>query len=239
MIVLENTKQLQTAIKSISNFISEGNFRFNDKGIALRAIDPSQIVLVNYFAPKGIFKKFSVEPSLIGINIEDFDKIMRRVFSNDVLELSLEDSCLNIRFVGELDRTFKLSLIELNEEEASLPEVAFNAKITIKARILQETLKDASLFGSSIVLKIKDNVLTMEARGQQGTLKTLIKKECAAVDSKEEINNKYSLSFFENLIKEADPESDIKLELKNEAPMKISYKIADSEIQFYLAHMIL
>ncbi|MEK6972888.1 MAG: hypothetical protein AABW72_02520 [archaeon] len=239
MIVLENIKQLQTAIKSISNFISEGNFRFNDKGIALRAIDPSQIVLVNYLAPKGIFKKFSVEPSLIGINIEDFEKIMRRAFANDVMELSLEDSFLNIRFLGDLDRNFKLSLIELNEEEASLPDIAFTAKVTIKARILQETLKDASLFGSSIVLNIKDNVLTMEARGQQGTLKTLIKKECAAVDSKDEINNKYSLNFFENLVKEADPESELKIELKTESPMKISYRIGDSEIQFYLAHMIL
>jgi len=196
-------------------------------------------VLVNYFAPKGIFKKFSVEPSLIGINIEDFEKIMKRAFANDTLELSLEESFLNIRFVSDLDRTFNLSLLELNEDEASIPDISFNAKINIKARIMQETLKDAALFGSSVVIRIKDNLLTLEARGQQGNLKTLIKKECASVDSKEEINNKYSLSFLENIIKEADPESDIRLELKNESPMKISYKIGDSEIQFYLAHMIL
>jgi hypothetical protein len=40
-------------------------------------------------------------------------------------------------------------------------------------------------------------------------------------------------------VKEADNEKRVSLELRTDAPMKISYNIGDTTIQFYLAHMIL
>jgi DNA polymerase III sliding clamp (beta) subunit (PCNA family) len=40
-------------------------------------------------------------------------------------------------------------------------------------------------------------------------------------------------------VKEALPEQNIKLELKADAPMKISFDIDKSKIEYYLAYMIL
>lgn len=237
MIKLDNVRLLQQSIRAISNFISEGNFRFNDSGISFRAIDPSQIVLVDYNMPKELFKEFKVEPSFVGIDIEEFDKVMKRALPGDTMKIDLEDSYLLVNFLGEMERSFKLSLIEVGEDEVNIPEHEFDASIKINANTMQEALKDATLFGTSVVLQVKDGKFSLEAKGSQGTLANNIKK--AKVSMKKEVNSKYSLNFLENIVKEANPESMISLELKDNAPMKISYSIGKTNIQFHLAHMIL
>ncbi len=59
------------------------------------------------------------------------------------------------------------------------------------------------------------------------------------VKSKADVVSKYSLSYFQNIVKEAAPESTIVLELKSDSPVKVSYMIGKSEIRYYLAHMLL
>ncbi len=240
MIELKNVGHLSKAVGAISTFISEGNFRFNDNGVSLKAIDPSQIVLVNFRMPKASFEKFDLEPSFIGLDLVELNKIMQRSLPEDRLSLDLNDSEMRLLFFGELERSFNLPLIDVSEDEVTIPSAEFEAEITIKARILKEALKDASLFGSSVVLRVKEGSLSIEARGSQGTMKTLAKQtKNVEVRSNKEVVSKYSLNFFSNLLKEADPDSKVKLQLKTDAPMKVSYRLGNSEIEFHLAHMIL
>ncbi|MDO8538327.1 MAG: hypothetical protein Q7S21_05570 [archaeon] len=240
MIELKRIEPWVKAINAISSFISEGNFRFNDHGISFKAIDPSQIVLVNYSLPKTSFTEFKVEPNLVGIDLVELNKIMQRVLPTDRMIMELSDSELGVTLDGEINRAFRLPLIDVSEEEINIPVTKFDSVIEINARILKEALKDAALFGSSVVLRVKGTQLIIEARGSQGTLKTVAKQaKNVSVKSESEVVSKYSLSFLSNIIKEADPDSKIKLELKTDAPMKITYNIGDSVIQFHLAHMIL
>ncbi len=240
MIKISRIAPFQSAIRAISNFISEGNFRFNEKGLFFRAIDPSQIVLVNYHAANDFFDEFDIEPNLIGLDIDELNKVIRRASSNDQLEMELEDSFLRITLRGSLTRNFMLPLIDVLEEEPEIPEQDYDANIEIEARVLQEALKDASLFGSSVVFRIEGSKLFIEARGSEGTLKTeASQSELVKIKAKDNVVSKYSLNFLENIVKEAEPGERILLELKSEAPMRITYNIGPAKIQFHLAHMIL
>ncbi len=240
MIELKKVDSWSKAINAIASFISEGNFRFNDSGISFKAIDPSQIVLVNYSIPKTVFDKFDIEPTYIGVDLVELNKIMQRILPKDKLQMDLTDSEMILNLQGELSRSFKLPLIDVSDEEISLPNTKFDSTVSINARILKEALKDAALFGSSVVLRVKGSQLFIEARGSTGTLRTVAKEaKNVSVKSSSEVISKYSLNFLSNIVKEADPETKIKLELKSDAPMKVSYRIGESQIQFHLAHMIL
>ena len=240
MIELKNVSMWQKSVEAISSFISEGNFRFSDNGISFKAIDPSQIVLVEFAMDKRLFDKYAVEPTLIGVDLVELSKIMARVLPNDKMQMDLSDSEMALKLEGDLSRNFRLPLIDVSEEEINIPDHKFDAKIEINGRILKEALKDASLFGSSVVLRVKENKLIIEARGSQGTLKTEAKgAKHITVTSKKEVVSKYSLNFLANIVKEADPDKMIAIELKSDAPMKVSYNIGEAPIKFYLAHMIL
>jgi hypothetical protein len=82
--------------------------------------------------------------------------------------------------------------------------------------------------------------MTIEARGSSGTLHTVARQaKGIAIKSKAGVTSKYSLNFLQNLVKDAEPDQKVLLELKNDAPMRVSYKMGPAQIEFYLAHMIL
>ncbi|MFA4907228.1 MAG: proliferating cell nuclear antigen (pcna) [archaeon] len=239
-IELKDALLWQKSVNAISSFISEGNFRFNDKGISFRALDPSQIVLVNYFVEKKVFDKFEIEPTYIGVDISELAKIMNRAMLGDRLVMDVNDSEISMRLEGDLSRNFKLPLIDVSDEEVRLPETKFDARIEIPGKVLKEALKDASLFGSSVTLRVKGSHLTIEARGTHGNLKTTAdQSKKVTVKASGEIVSKYSLNFLQNIVKEADSEKIVTMELKSDAPMKVSYDIGPSKVQYFLAHMII
>ena len=240
MIELKDTDFLKSSIEAISSFIPEGNLRFNEKGIHFRAIDPSQIVLVDYLIEKNIFDSFDIEPSFVGINLTELNKIVARAMPKDKVKLDLTDSEFKIDFEGELNRSFKLPLIDVPDEDLKLPEVTYDASIEINAKLFKEALKDASLFSSSIVLKLKDGNFLLESKGTSGTANAnAANTKRIKINFRKEVVSKYSLSYLQNIVKEANPDSSILIELKSDSPMKVSYKIGKSEIRFYLAHMLL
>ncbi len=241
MIELKRVELWKRSVEAISSFISEGNFRFNENGIQFRAIDPSQIVLVNYEMGKNVFDKYEIEPTFVGVDLGELSKIMSRALPNDKMVMNLTDSELLIRLEGELSRSFRLPLIDVSEEEITIPQHKYDAKVEINSRILKEALKDASLFGSSVILRIKNKQFLIEARGSAGSL-NISSKESKGVSvsgNNKEVISKYSLNYLMNVVKESDHEKKLLLEMKTDMPIKVSYKIGDSEIQFYLAHMIL
>lgn len=240
MIELKKIGAWKKAIDAISSFISEGNFRFNDEGVSLKAVDPSQIVLVNFLMQKSAFEKFKVEPMLVGVDLGELSKIMARALPQDKMNLKLSDSEMQLNFEGQISRSFSLPLLDVSEDDVKMPSSEFDANIEINARILKEALKDASLFGSSVVFRVNQGELLIEARGSSGTLHSVAKQaKHISIKTSKEVVSKYSLSFLQNIVREADPNQKILLQMKSDSAMRISYKIGPAKIEFFLAHMIL
>jgi len=240
LIALSNVGFLKSGVEAISSFIPEGNFRFNESGIHLRAIDPSQIVLVDYHIDRKVFDSFDIEPSFVGINLVEFNKIISRAMPDDKIFIDLSESELKVDFKSKLEKKFALPLIDVSDEDLKLPETGYDTTIEINAKIFKEALKDASLFSSNITLRVHEGKFLLESRGTAGTLSTnsAHAKE-VKVKGAREVLSKYSLTYLQNIVKEADHESIIMLELKSDSPMKVSFNIGNSELKFYLAHMLL
>ncbi len=239
MIELKNVLVFQRSIEALNAFISEANFRFSMDGLKFKALDPSQIVLVDYEMKKSVFDKYDIEPTLVGLDLNELNKIMNRSQLNDKLFLDLTDSELHLTLDGDLKREFKLPLLDLTENEAKIPKYSFDAVVKINARLFKEALKDASLFSSSVVLKVLKGKFVIESGGSAGNLAINAKAKGISIDSKAEVVSKYSLSFLQNIVKSAENEEEITLELKSDTALKASYFIGKNKIQFYLAHMIL
>lgn len=214
--------------------------RFNESGIHLRGVDPSQVVLVDFSIPSSSFKKFVVEPSLVGIDLSELDRILSRVQPSESLLLDVTESELKINVLGEFEKNFSLPLIDISYEEVTLPKIKFESSVEITSRILKEALKDASIFGSLVVFRTEKNSFFLEANGSHGTMSCMSKEGRAIkVNSSKDTVSKFSLNFLQNIVREVDPEHSIFLELKNDSPLKVSFSIGTARFEFFLAHMIL
>jgi proliferating cell nuclear antigen len=161
MIVSQDVSTFKRTIDAIATFISEGNIRFGDKGISVRAIDPSQIVLVDCFMEKNAFSQYELEPTFVGVNIVELSRMLSRALPNDQLHMDLDDATLLVQLEGDFSLHFSLPLIDVSESEKEIriPDTKFEARVDINGRLLKEALKDAHLFGSSAILKIKRGFL--------------------------------------------------------------------------------
>ncbi|MCK9292908.1 MAG: hypothetical protein WCY27_00095 [archaeon] len=238
MITSKNITLFKKSLESISGLIQETNVRFKDEGIYIKSIDKTQIILIDFFMPKDIFDNYSVEPSLIGLNIFELNNMISRSFESDKLKLELGDNQLDISLTGTLNRRFNLSYIDVFDQEVNVPETKYSTEIVLKAYLLKEILKDVSLISSTLTFKVIDDKFIVEAIGEKGKIETSIPK--VKLKSKKNIFLKFSLSYLKNILKSIDNDTEITLRLEEDAPLYIEYYIDNLVlIKIYLSSMLI
>ncbi|HOZ35417.1 MAG TPA: hypothetical protein PLK55_00325 [archaeon] len=238
MISTKNTNLLTKSLETITPLIQETNVRFKDEGIYIKAIDKTQILLVDFFMSKKAFDTYAVEPSLVGLNILELKNMLSRSFGEDKLQLNLKDQGLDVYLLGKIERKFYLSFLDLSEQNINLPEIRYEVEFNIAAGLLKEILTDINLVASTIIFKINDGKLIIEATGEKGNIKTTLPE--IKVKSKKNFSAKFSLSFLRNIVKSMDNDKVLLIKLAEDVPIYIEYTLSkDCIIKFYLSSMLI
>ncbi len=244
-VLLEDPKPWKQAVDALYSFLPEGVFYFGEDGVRLRAIDPSQVVFVDFFAPRSIFSRYELasSPIRVPLDLNEYAKILARVSGGERLSMVLEDVNLSVvleRPDGSLRREFYVPLMDIPDHDVEMSPVEGAVTVQILGKIMKDALKDAGIFSSSAVIVARDDIFMVEAKGQAGVTRTVARKgDAVRIEGGPEAVSRYSLSFLQNIIRPADPDSFVTLSFGNDTPLSISYKIGDISLRFYLAHMIL
>lgn len=235
---ISDTKSWKNSIDAIAALIDEGTLQITKEGLKLRAMDPSQIALVDFELKASAFEKYKVEkPISIGIDFSELLKITKRLRPEDKIELSL-DKRLNMLFKGETTRNFSLSVIESSTTPPREPVVDFTAEVKIGANTLKEALKDAELVSNHVALSINDG-FSIKAQGDTGSVDIKFPDEnILSKEVKKEARAVFALDQLNNLLRAADVQSIVILKLKTDAPIKIEYVIGEGRVLYYLAPRI-
>ena len=237
--VINDTKSWRNSIDAIAALIDEGTFQIDESGMRLRAMDPSQIALVDFLLPGKGFEKFEVQkPVTIGIDLIELSKITKRSKPEDKIEISFDGNRLKMVFRGDTVRNFSLSVIEASSTPPREPKIEFTADIKIVPNIIKEALKDAELVSNHVVLNA-ENGITVTADGDTGSVEISLKEDkILSMDIKTPARAVFSLDHLNNILKEAEAPSVVSLSLKADAPLKVEYSIGDAKLVYYLAPRI-
>ncbi len=239
-IKLDNAKYWRDCIGAIGSLIDEGLFNISKDGISLKAMDPSSISMVSFTMPGKTFSKFDIEKNAsVGINLENMGKILSRTRDDESLVIKDAEGKLTLEFIGSNSRRrYKLPLIEVKKSVEKEPSVEFDAHIDISGDPLKDILKDASLLSSYIAFKAAKDQFTTSAHGDSGELEELHSKDGSImrkIDASKNADAVFNLEFLENMVKSCPAGNVVSLSMKSNEPLKLSYKIGDSEIIYYLA----
>lgn len=240
-VVFDGAKEFADLIATASNLIDEAAFKFTEEGISMRAMDPSRVVLIDLNLPESIFSKYEVEePETIGINMDQFKKILKRGKAKDTLILRKGDeNFLEITFEGTAKRTFRLPLIDVEELELELPELPFTAKVVLLGEVLKEGIKDASLVSDAIKFIAKENEFTMKAEGETNEVEirlTLEDEGLLDLEVEEETKSAYGIRYLSDMVKGIGKADEVILRFGNEMPLQMEYMIRDEgRLTFLLA----
>lgn len=242
-LVLDDADVFRKSIEGISVLIDEAEFVLDEEGLTLKATDPSQISLVDYSLPKKAFSAYTLKGSTrIGLDLDGLAKVMRRAKTGEQLTLELDEDKneFKVGLKGKSARSFKVPLLDVSSSELPIPKIEFDAEVLLTGDVIQEGLKDASLFSTHITLAArkdnfvmkaessKGNIISETAKGE-GVLELNIKKECASM---------FPLDYLQDMIKSAQSDTKVKLKLKSNAPVEIEYPIGQARIRYFLAPRI-
>jgi len=240
-VVFDGAKEFANLIATASNLIDEAAFKFTEEGISMRAMDPSRVVLIDLNLPESIFSKYEVEEEeTIGVNMDQFKKVLKRGKAKDTLILRKgEDNFLEVTFEGTARRTFRLPLIDVEELELELPELPFTAKVVVLGEVLKEAVKDASLVSDAIKFIATENEFVMKAEGETNEVEirlTLEDEGLLDLEVKEETKSAYGISYLSDMIKGIGKADEVILNFGNEMPLQMEYPIRDEgRLVFLLA----
>ncbi len=243
-LVIEKADVLKRSIDAIAVLIDEAEFEVSEKGLTLKATDPSQISMVDFEFEKKAFKKFNVDGTVkLGLDLDYLNQIMSRAKPNDEVKLKLDDDStkLSVSFHGASTRTFSVPLIDISSGELPNPKIDFDATVKLKANVLQDALKDASLLSTHLMLGAKADLFYVKATSSKGELVNETKKDGASlidVHVKKDCKSMFPLDYLSDMLKAAQSDTELILKLKENAPVELNYKIGDATLRYFLAPRI-
>jgi len=235
---ISDTKSWKNSINAIAALIDEGTFDVSESGLKLRAMDPSQIALVDFDLPAKAFEEYKVDKAqTFGIDFIELSKITKRVKAEDKIDIAL-DKRLKLTFRGKTKRQFNLAVIDSTSAPPKEPKIEFTAEVKIAPEILKDALKDAELVSNHVALSIKDG-LNVRADGDTGSADIELGEEnMLSKDVKEEARAVFSLDHLNNILLAAENPSVVTLSLRNDAPLKMEYAVGEGKVVYYLAPRI-
>ncbi|MHA1440479.1 MAG: proliferating cell nuclear antigen (pcna) [Candidatus Heimdallarchaeota archaeon] len=241
--VLSDAKIWKNIIESLT-LLDEANFIASERGIELRAMDPSRVAMVDFFLPASAFETYEcTDTTRLGINLDEMIQIMRRSGTSDELTMELEGTAkLVMTFTGQNVRSFGISLLDLGDSEYPAPTIESKAKVKLTAEALQQAVKDAEIIGDHIRIVTDDNGITLSASSETKDVKIFIEKDSdviAEFNVKEDSSAMYSLSYLSEMTKAIKASELVMLAFSASMPIQLEFPIvAGGKLTYYLAPRI-
>ncbi|MBI4043717.1 MAG: proliferating cell nuclear antigen (pcna) [Candidatus Diapherotrites archaeon] len=243
-LVLEKADVFRKSVEALNALIDEAYFILTEKGLSLKATDPSQISMVDFQLDKGAFKEFSIDSQeKLGLDLTYLNQVMSRSKPNDsvVLELEGGSALLKLVFAGDSTRTFHIPLLDLSSSELPNPRIEFEAEVRVRAGLVVDGLKDAGLISTHVTLGVAPDAFYIQAKSSKGELFHEIKKEKNGLQDlhvKNECRAMFHLDYLSDMLRAAGSDNELVLKLKANAPVEVSYKLGEARLTYFLAPRI-
>tara|TARA_Y100000310_G_scaffold331022_1_gene403830 strand:- start:180 stop:926 length:747 start_codon:yes stop_codon:yes gene_type:complete len=240
-LTLAEPKYLKESINIISELVTEGTFKLTKNGIELIAMDPANVAMVVYKLLASCFVEFSLDKETeLSINLNNFKQILRRAKTNDAVTLDVgKDNKLNVTLQSNTKRTFSLPILETEEKEQKIPELAFPVIIQTQTSLIEEAIEDIGVVSESLTLSCEPKKLTITGEGDLS--KAAVELESGEAteltnDSPDSVNSKYSVEYLKKMILGGKLTDKVTLCYDKDYPLKLDFKEVDKvQLSFILA----
>ena len=219
----------------------------------INAIDPTKTVLINV---KLTFSKFMCKKSklLLGVNLGCFYKLIKSMGKNDILTLSQDHDDKNYLKIKidspeeKKESEFNLKLIDLDEHKMTIPQITFDAVITMDSQEFNKLCRDMNNIADYVEIKCLTDKIIFTCKGEFADRKTTYKTRSDTDDDENEnilvsinhastktkggtdtpkiVQGIFELKHLVLFSKCASLCNDIEIYMKNDFPLVIKYTVA-------------
>lgn len=233
LVKLENPGLLSRVVEIISELVIEVKIHVNEEGLSITAMDPANVSMVKFVLPKRSFSVFEAENEVLGINLDNLKRILKRSGPASSLILERKGNLLNIQIHDRIKRNFNLSLIEVESEERDMPEMEFSSMVELNSSDFIDSVEDCMVVADACSFIIKEGKFIVEAKGLNSAMSEFSGDE--AKISAENCKSRYSLEYLQKFIKGAKLSEKTVLKFANDHPLRMDIKNDFMDLSFLLA----
>lgn len=230
---LDKPKKLADTISIISEIVTEVRLKFLEDGLSIVAVDPANVAMVIFKMPKEAFSNYESNKEVLGVNLDDFKRILKRAASSSSVHFETEDNQLKISVLDKSKRIFTLSLIETSSEEKDEPSLDFACNVAMDSSDLTQTIEDCFVVADSCTLNCVEGLFSIEAAGNINSAKNEFSKDIISVSG--EGKSKYSLEYLMKFIKASKISDKVNIRFSTSYPLKLEFIGDQLGIAFILA----
>ena len=229
----------KTMIEAMKETIPDGNFVLDKNGILLNSMDPTKTVLVCLKLEADKFEYYRCDhKQIIGMNMTNLFKLIKTMTNNDTLTLLIEQDNPNVIGIkienSEKNSvtTYKLSLLDINEQELKMPPEAFESVICMPSIDFQKYMRDMHSIGDIVEIKSIGQQLILSCKGEFASQETVIGENpnglsMKPLDKDHIVQGLFALKYLVLFTKCTGLSNQVELYLKNNFPIIVQYSIAN------------
>lgn len=240
-LTIAEPKYLKDTISIISELVSEATFKIDKNGMGLVAMDPANVSMVLFNLFSSAFVEYKVEePTDLGINLSNLKQILRRANPSDMISLStVGKGKLKVLFSGQTKRQFFLPIIDIDQEEQKIPDLKFQAELTLNSKILADAIDDVDIVSDSLIIEVDKEHLVIRGEGDLSQSETEIpagEDVSITLEGADKVKASYSVEYLKKMMNAAKISDKCKLKFGNDWPMKLEFNEVDKiSLAFVLA----
>lgn len=232
-IKLENPGVLARVTEIISELVTEVRIKVNDSGLSITAMDPANVSMVRFILPKNSFSVFEADNEVLGINLDNLKRILKRSNPGSSLIFERKENVLHIEIHDRIKRNFNLSLIDIESEEKEMPNLEFSSVVELNSSDFADSVEDCIVVADACSFSVSHGRFIIEASGLNSAMSEFSGDEARI--SAEDCKSRYSLEYLQKFIKGAKLADRIILRFANDHPLKVDIKNDFMELSFLLA----
>jgi proliferating cell nuclear antigen len=233
LVKLENPALLVKPIELISDLVMEVRIKINEVGLSIVAVDPANVAMVGFVLPRNAFSQFEAGEEVLGINLDNLKRILKRCGAGSSLILEKKDNLLEIQIQGKIKRIFTLNLIDIESSDKEMPQLEYTSRIEINSADFISSIEDCSIVSDACSFVIDEGKFIIQSKGLNSAISEFTSDEVKI--EAEDCKSKYSLEYLQKFIKGSKLAEKTILKFSEDHPLKIEIRSDGMELSFILA----
>ena len=234
---LEDATLFSKSIDLISELVLEVKIKLNEFGLSIVAIDPANVSMISLKVPKSSFSEFEVDEEVLGVNLENLKRVLKRCSKTSSLILSKNENMLEIQIEDKIRRSFSLSLIEVEGEDKEFPtHLEYSSKVEIESSDLIDSVDDCSVISDACSLIVSEGKFIVEAK-EINKARSEFSGDEVKIEA-EDCKSRYSIEYLQKFLKAGRSFKITYLNFANDHPLRVDFKSEALSLSFLLAPRI-
>ena len=234
---------LQDALDSVSVLVDECKIQLNEEGLAIQAVDPANVAMVDLELEAAAFESYESDGGLIGVNLNRLEDIASMADSGDLIHLELDEETRKLHIsIDGLSYTLALIDPDSIRDEPDIPDLDLPGEIVPEGAQLDRGIKAADMVSDYIRLRIDedDETFVIEAEGDTDDVDFVLTREDLIDLTVGPADSLLSLDYLKDMNRAIPNDAEVTVELGDDFPVKFHYDFAEGlgHVTFMLAPRI-